>query len=650
MKKPVSGICIFIVILFLAIACSQQEKNQEVKTKITEFQSSKPFTRWWWFAAKFTKADIREQLKWVKVNNFGGVEIAFIYPVNRNPKAERFEWLGPEWQQMVTYAKTCSDSLGLGCDVTFGTLWPFGGIFVTDADRTKKWGDPNFKQYLAKSWTMPDTGNVLNHMDKAAFNRYAEVMGKGLLPAIGGSQSSLFCDSWEVETKHLWTDGFDQRFTAKFGYDIKPYMDSIYTTPNKDQLYDYMKLISEMVINEFYVPFDQKCHEMGALSRVQCAGSPTDLITAYASVDVPETEAMLYNPQYSKIVASAAALGQKPVVSSETFTCLYGWPANHIRNEQTADLKLVADALFANGVNQIFWHGMPFNPVGVDTVYFYASCHVGKKGSLSAEIPAFNNYMTKVSESMRFGKPYSEVAVYLPLEDAWIAGELPKELQLPWAWGTYELRYTDFNKELDGYHPLWINNHFLEKSKFKNGTLSVNDISFKMLYIEVDYMDVEALKSIVNLAEKGLPICLKKKPSQAGYKKSSDFNILLEKLVKFPNVSDQLNKSINTAPLVKGENLPEFWCRTDGKSAKIFFANPLSKKMTYPMKYGMALQDSVIERPVVVNFNGKSTPVLLKFEPYQSVLLDIDGSGNFKFEDITFIPKTPEKEIMEIGK
>ncbi len=166
-----------------------------------------------------------------------------------------------------------------------------------------------------------------------------------------------------------------------------------------------------------------------------------------------------------------------------------------------------------------------------------------------------------------------------------------------------------------------------------------------MLYIDVDYLDVAALNSVVSLAEKGLAVCLKKKPSQAGFKKSSDFNSLLGKLLKLPNVTDHLNQSIGSSPLVKGENLPEFWCRTDGKSAKIFFANPLSKKMTYPMKYGMALQDSVIERPVVVSFKGKSTPVLLKFEPYQSILLDIDGSGNMKFEDITFVPKTPEKEI-----
>jgi hypothetical protein len=644
MRKPIAGTFIFIVVLVFFFSCISQNKKPVDNIKISEYQSFKPYTRWWWFASKFTKADIREQLKWVKNNNFGGVEISFIYPVNRNPAAVRFEWLGPEWQQMVTYAKTCSDSLGLGCDFTFGTLWPFGGKFVSDADRTKKWGDSTFKQPLTRSWTMPDTGNVLNHLDKEAFGRYAAVMGKALLPAIAGSQSAVFCDSWEVETKFLWTDGFDQRFLKEFGYDINPFMDSIYAGYNTGPRYDYMKLISDLVINEFYIPFDEQCHTMGALSRVQCAGSPTDLMTAYASVDIPETEAMLYNPSYSKIVASTAALAEKPVVSSETFTCLYGWPANYIRKEQTADLKMVADALFANGVNQVIWHGMPFNPVGIDTIYFYASVHVGKKGNLSGEIPAFNNYMTNVSEKMRFGHTFSDVAVYLPLEDSWVAGELPKELQLPWAWGTYELRYTDFNKELEGYHPLWINHHFLKQAEFRKGKLWINDLSFEMLYIDVQFLDGEALKTILKLAKKGLPVCLKRDPSEPGYKKSDDFCLMLEQLKHLPNVSYKFNESSDLKPLVKGENLPEFWCRTDGKTAILFFANPACKGLTYPVTYGQSLQDSAITRPVVVNFNGKTTPVLLKFEPNQSLLLHIDETGNLKFEDITFIPKTPVRE------
>ena len=308
-------------------------------TGTSPYSSSKPYTRWWWFASIIKNEDIKDQLDWLKQNNFGGVEIAFVYPVNKNPKAERIPWLGKEWQGAVSYAKQYADSIGLGCDFTFGTLWPFGGTFVKDSDRTRIWGDPRFKQPLAKSWTMPDTGNVVNHMDKGAFERYAKVMGDALSPALKGTKSSIFCDSWEVDTKYIWTEGFDKVFQKQFGYDIRPFMDSIYSKGNAGPRYDYMKLVSQLVLNEFYLPFTVKAHELGAISRVQCAGAPVDLIKAYASVDIPETEAMLYEPGYSQIVSSAAALSGKKIVSSETFTCLYGWPSKNIRKEQDRRFK-----------------------------------------------------------------------------------------------------------------------------------------------------------------------------------------------------------------------------------------------------------------------------------------------------------------------
>jgi hypothetical protein len=637
---------LFSLLSSLALAmifqfCTLTPEKSDKRPDITTYKSCKPYTRWWWNASKFTKADIKNQLVWLKKNNFGGVEIAFIYPVNRNPEAERFEWLGPEWQEMVIYAKTCADSLGLGCDFTFGTLWPFGGTFVSDADRTKIWGDSSFKQPLRLSWTHPDTGNVLDHLNQEAFERYAIVMGNAIAPALKGAQSALFCDSWEVDSKFIWTTGFDSLFVEKYGYDIKPFMDSIYAGYNSGPRYDYMKLVADLVLNEFYLPFNKKAHELNSISRVQCSGSPTDLIRAYASVDVPETEAMLYEPNFSKIPASAAALSKKPYVSSETFTCLYGWPAENIRKEQTADLKLVADALFANGVNQIFWHGTPFNPIGIDTIYFYASVHVGTKGSLTEEIPAFNDYMTKVTEKMRFGKTYSDIAVYLPLEDAWIAGELPKELQLPWAWGTYEMRYEYLNSELEGYHPLWVNTDFLRKGEVVGKKLLINDLSFNALYIDAKNLDKESLETVLKLAEKGLPVCLKNKPVEAGFIKDEEFDEMLETLVQLPNVKEELMQVINCKPLIEGENLPEFWCRTNGESAIIFLANPTSKALKYPLKYGQSFQDSTIVQNVTINFNGKSLPVELCFEPYQSVLLNIARDGNVTREEIKFVPKTP---------
>ena len=110
-------------------------------------------------------------------------------------------------------------------------------------------------------------------------------------------------------------------------------------------------------------------------------------------MDIPESEAILFPPPFSRIAASAAALSGKPVVSAETFTCLYGFvtranlePYRYWHKEQVADLKLLADALFAQGVNQIVWHGMPFNGPGGRNE-FYASVHVGPDAAFAAELP-----------------------------------------------------------------------------------------------------------------------------------------------------------------------------------------------------------------------------------------------------------------------
>jgi hypothetical protein len=640
MRRTRLGFISLLGIVLLA-SCHPHPKPAAVKSE-SLYPTARPYTRWWWFASEIQKADIRSQLDWLKENGFGGVEIAFIYPPDRDPGAKRLRWLSPEWTDAVTCAKRYAESIGLGCDFTFGTLWPFGGTFVRDRDRTRVYGDPAFKQLLELSWTHPKAGNVLNHMNRGAFERYAKVMGAALAPALKtGSRSALFCDSWEVETKKIWTGGFGREFRKRFGYDIRPFMENIYAAENKDARYDYMKLVADYVLRDFYIPFTEKCHALGAFSRVQCAGSPTDLITAYAEVDVPETEAMLYEPNFAKVVASAAALAGRNAVSSETFTCLYGFPRVHFKEEQTADLKLVADALFANGVNQIIWHGMPYNKAGDDTNVFYATVHVGTGGSLTEELPAFNRYMTTVSRIMRKGKTYSDVAVYLPLEDAWVAGEYPESLQSKWSWGAFELRYVHMPGELKGYHALWVNGYFLRKGELRDGLLHCGGAVFSSLYIDVEYLDSDALDAILGLAENGFPVCVKRTPGEPGRVKSGTYKARLEELMRLPSVSGDFRKIARRPPLVEGEDLPDFWCRVAGDDYYIFFSQPKAENLTLPVAYGQAYTEDTIERGVKINVNGRSADTVLRFEPYQSVLVKVDADGRVSPVDIRFVPKIP---------
>ena len=64
--------------------------------------------------------------------------------------------------------------------------------------------------------------------------------------------------------------------------------------------------------DEFYDEFAAICRQHGAFSRVQCHGAPTDLLAAYAAVDIPESEAILFSPPFSRIAASAAAFPASP--------------------------------------------------------------------------------------------------------------------------------------------------------------------------------------------------------------------------------------------------------------------------------------------------------------------------------------------------
>jgi hypothetical protein len=654
------------VCLFLGNCTTKEKENKNT----LHYPSSKPYTRWWWFARTIEKEDIKAQLNWAKENNFGGVEIAWVYPLNRKrfytevldtTYTPRQEWLSKEWSEIVAFTKRYAESIGIGCDFTFGTGWPFGDTYLSREDATQNYGEKNDSNkwtYVVVSWEYPKKGFILNHLDKNAFLRYADKMGGALKEALKGSKSGLFCDSWEVETHKLWTKGFDKEFEKRYGYDIKPFMDSIYSKTNADERYDYMKLLADYVLNQFYIPFTEECHKLGAFSRVQCAGAPIDLISGYAGIDVPETEAMLYEPGYSIIVASAACLGGKKEISSETFTCTYGFPKYNKETkkmdfklrgkEQVADLKLIADALFANGVNQIFWHGMPFNPVGIDTICFYATVHVGKKGNLSSEIPAFNNYMQKVSEVMKMGKTYSDVAVYLPVEDSWIAGNILKpDAQQPWAWGEYEMRYTLPPAELKGYHPLWISGDYLKNAKVENKKLLCGDAVFSILYIDVDYIDIAALKRILEFAKLGLPVCLKKKPKQPGKNKAAEYDQLLKQLSSLANVSSDFQKIAVTKVLVSGNKLPDFWCRVSGDDYYLFFANPKAQNLHLPLTYGQSYSDKDVVIDINLNIRDNAIPVKLLFKPYQSLLLKVDKTNSISFIDISFVPKTPKTTAEE---
>lgn len=604
--------------------------------------ASKPYARYWWFASEIQKDDVRFNLDWLKANGFGGVEIAWVYPLNRkskpphDPYTPRQAWLSPEWQAIVEFAILYADSIGLACDLTMGTLWPFGDSYVPYSHASQQFGKKE-RQELRFSWEHPQKGYVIDHIHPAHYTPYLNRILDSFPQPTTQLPQAYFIDSWEVKTEQLWTDGFDSIFQQRFGYDIKPYMSALYHPTNKAILYDYRRLISERVI-QFYRDFDRLLDAKNIQSRGQCSGAPADIISAYACLDIPEGESMLYEPEYNSIPASAALLSGKPMVSAETFTCLYGWPAHYLREEQTADLKLVADALFANGINRIVWHGKAHNTQGTDSTNFYATVHLGNNGALAAELPAFNQYLTQVSALLQQGNTYSQVAVYLPTEDAWIKGIMPKEKQFIWAKEYYEMRYVYFPEEVAGHHPIWINSEFLNKAIWEDGLLQVGDAAFQSLYVDATYLDAAVLQRLATLAQQGLPITLKQAPAQAGTAQDSTWATTLQQLQALPNVTPDFNPP--QAPLITAPNSPPYWARETDTSLLLFFAHPQCRGLTFPLEYGQSYTDSTITIPITIHYQNKTHRLELSFAPNQSLAFEIKD-GQINSIDIGFQPKTP---------
>ena len=243
---------------------------------------------------------------------------------------------------------------------------------------------------------------------------------------------------------------------------------------------------------------------------------------------------------------------------------------------------------------------------------------------------------------MQKGKTYSDVAVYVPYEDAVMKGAYPKERQRVWVWGEYELRYVHPPQETTGYHPLWINRHFLENAELQNSKLRIGDAEFSTLYVNVEYMDVRALRRVLELAKKGLPVCMKHAPKQPGKNKSGDYESMLHELIQLKNVSENFHEVIDHPPLIQGDSIPDYWCRVDPDGTHyLFLAQFPAKNLEYPVYSGQSFMKSSDFQELTIKIQDKTIKQKFEFKPYQSLMLKITPKGEMEMVDITFVPKDP---------
>lgn len=590
--------------------------------------AGRPFVRWWWLSGPFRQEDITGQLQWLARNGFGGAELAWLDPTWLDEairSAPRPDFLSPEWSALVLFTKQQATALGLGCDFTFGSAWPFGGSWLADEDRLQTFFGHS-AQRIGNSWEIQARERIyaLNHLSSRSLQQYAAPLAHALSPALQDGTSALFCDSLEIDTDELWFTGLFDQFGQEFGYRLEPFAAQLDDHP--DVRYDYRRFRGDVLVREFYAAFTALCHRLHARSRVQCHGAPADLLAAYAAVDQPESEAMLFSPTFSRIAASAAAWTGGSVVSAEAFTCLYGFPdwddqADELWGlEDSGDIKFVADALFANGVNQLVWHGMPYRSAGGEQ-RFYASIHLALDSRFAAQVPELNDYFSRVCSILQSTEAWAQVGVYLPTEDGQMRDRIEDDDSPPGANFHWEMRDARFPEALEGHACVWISLDFLQEAHWTGDSYQSRKLRLKALVIDCDWLDVRSLEELSRLSQNGARIIWLKRPKQPGHMKSSDYETTLDRLIA------QKAQITDVLPLLVGENIPQFWTRQSDGHLYLFFAHPLASKISYPLPYKFSEQAKPCQKSLQLQWQDRIRPLTLSFASNSPVFLQVDLQG-----------------------
>lgn len=98
-----------------------------------------------------------------------------------------------------------------------------------------------------------------------------------------GALKYAIIDSYEAGGQN-WTEGFDEEFLKRRGYDLKPYLPAVIGfvvgTPQQSArfLFDFQRTISELFAENYYDYFTELCHRNGLLSITESYFGPFDYL------------------------------------------------------------------------------------------------------------------------------------------------------------------------------------------------------------------------------------------------------------------------------------------------------------------------------------------------------------------------------------
>jgi hypothetical protein len=263
----------------------------------------------------------------------------------------------------------------------------------------------------------PDSGKglELDKFNKAALDyHFTQFLDKVIITLKPyRSFKGFTCDSWEAG-KQNWTESFPKNFKDRMKYDIVQWMPALTgrIVESIDEterfLWDVKKTQADLLTNNFYGYFAQRCHDEGLqLSAEPYGDGNLDSVAIGKNLDIPMSEFWTRNiygsDMTSKQAASIAHVYAKPIVAAEAYTAM---PATSKWTDYPYSLKAEGDYFFSLGVNRLTFHtfvhqpyftgkpGMTMGPFGM---------HINRNNTWTEQAYGWTNYIKRAQYLLQQG-------------------------------------------------------------------------------------------------------------------------------------------------------------------------------------------------------------------------------------------------------
>src|SRR5215207_9724861 len=407
--------------------------------------------RWWWFGPSVERDELSRQLTAMAEAGFGGVEVAYVYPLG----PATTEFMSEAFLGDLRFAADCAHELGLRFDLTLGSGWPFGGPHITGELAARRlhwerreitpgpleipvvspWPDDQLVaayvgagsiQEQPESYRMLSITNGMIKIPAGQGTRtvllgYARHTGQNVKRAAVGSVGSVFCDSLEVYGAD-WTPALPEEFARRRGYPLIPvlYRLAVDRPDTARVRADYHRTLAELCQENFLAVVRRWAASRGVPFRIQSYGTPPATMSSYRFADMFEGEGWGWKEiTPTRWASSAGHLYGNDVVSAEVWT----WVHSPSFRATPLDLKGEAHEHLLNGINQLIGHGWPYSPADAPGLgwFFYAAGALDDRNPWWPVMPQLNAYLARLCWLLRQGEPVTDVAVYLPNEDLFAA-------------------------------------------------------------------------------------------------------------------------------------------------------------------------------------------------------------------------------------